>query len=109
MMNGLRKRKYLQKKEDALSDTRSDKDNIILKPVVQLDKTKTKKKLVQEANTKKHKYQCTQCDFMGKNQVALNKHMNMKHNEVKTPQETKKNIGDFKFSLCEDKFSEIND
>ena len=57
----------IYKKEDALSDTRSDKDNIILKHMVQLDKTKTKKKLVQQANTKQHKYQCTQCDFKGKN------------------------------------------
>ena len=57
--------------------------------MVQLDKTKTKQKLVQEANTKQHKYQCNQCIFKGKNQVPLNKHMNANYNEVKTPQETK--------------------
>ena len=35
--------------------------------------------------------------------------MNTKQNEVKTPQKTKKHIGDLKCSLCEEKFSEIND
>ena len=57
----------IYKKEAALNDTRLETDNIILKSMVQLDTTKTKKKLVQEANTKKHKYQCNQCNFKGKN------------------------------------------
>ena len=35
--------------------------------------------------------------------------MNAKHNEVKTHQEIKKDVGYLKCSLCEEKFSEIND
>ena len=74
-----------------------------------LEEIKTKKNNGKKTSTKYHQYKCNQCDFTGKNQSTVNKHMDKKHDKVKTHQDGKKDVLDFECSLCEDMFSNIKD
>ena len=103
------KRLHLNEKEAALNDISSATENVTPEPVVPLEEIKTKKKIVKKTSTKHHTYKCNQCNFKGNNQITVNKHMNKKHDQVKTHQDGKKDVVEFECSLCEEKFSDIKD
>ena len=102
-------RQNLNEKENALNDISSATENVTPEPVVPLEEIKTKKKIVKKTSTKHHTYKCNQCNFKGNNQITVNKHMNKKHDQVKTHQDGKKYVLDFECSSCEEKFSNIKD
>lgn len=94
-------------KQAALNGSATGK--ITSEPEVAFEEIETKKNNVKKKSTKYHKYKCNQCNFTGKNQTNVNKHMNKKHNEIKTHQDERKDVLEFECSLCEDMFSNKKD
>ena len=101
--------KEVQNKNKApISNMTSEKDISIPKPTEQLEKIETKRKIVKET-TKRNIHQCNQCNFKGKNNVTLNKHMNTKHGDSESHQKRTKSVNDLNCVMCEEKFRYKND
>lgn len=61
------------------------------------------------SDSKAHEHQCNMCDFKGKTQVTLKKHMNIKHGVKKSIDGSNYNNTELECSLCDDKFHSISE
>ena len=93
--------KSVQVKESKVSDTEEE----LLKKAGADDKIKATNKAGKTKGGQQHKNKCDHCDFKGKNQVTLSKHVNKKHAQDKAEHAQTKTVADLECALCDDKFS----